>query len=750
MFGIRYPYSIGIAALIGLAIGLAIPALADATSVQFVYNSGVATLLCVLASTLAATIAFMLYQGSGQLLPSYIRIPLGIFRYLVLLLVGLMFLEPRLETSRKQSQPPVIAILHDDSESMVIHKDSTFIKNEYRASLKRFLDKLNTGQASTQFFSFGGGVRAAQAPDSLRFVQPGTNLSGALEEVANRFSNQNLGAVVLLSDGIPTAGSNPIYTLEQFQQPIYTVLVGDTTPQRDIRIAEVLYNEIAYLDNETPIKVKLNSSGFEQANLKVTLSGGGKVIATQNVSLSRSQPGGEVDFLVRPDRTGLQQYNIAVEPLAGELTTRNNYRSIYIKVLETRVRIGLFAGFPHPDIGAIREALQRDGRYELSEHIHNRPTTFYEEPLAAELSKFDLLILHNFPLSPADASWMEKIKAEVEGRKLPFISIVGQSTHLQTLQNTLGSHLALYPGVIQTNSEEAQMTFKPEYKEHSTFTFDDAWLRLMSSAPPLVRNQSDWRAAGDAKVYATARIKTIVVDYPVYGLRNHLERKNMVLVGENIWRVRQHVRVESGDYEAFDAWLYNNIQWLMVREDKRRFKVSPSKTLYSAAEQVLFRGEAYDESYRPLPGVDVKLTLRRPNGKEDVLYLNEAGNARYFLELNNMEEGNYTFTAEGRKNDVKIGSDRGEFSIGKSNIEHFHLTADQAMMQQLALRSGGTFHTARQLDGLADEILQLKSLKPVVSYITKRIGFNEFQWIFYILLGLLAVEWIVRKRFSLS
>ena len=32
----------------------------------------------------------------------------------------------------------------------------------------------NTGQASTQFFSFGGSVLAAQAPDSLRFEKPGT------------------------------------------------------------------------------------------------------------------------------------------------------------------------------------------------------------------------------------------------------------------------------------------------------------------------------------------------------------------------------------------------------------------------------------------------------------------------------------------------------------------------------------------------------------------------------------------------
>lgn len=750
MFGIRYPYSLGLAALLGLLIGLALPSIASATGIQFGYNIELTTGLCALISTLAAAIAYYLYHGTGQLLPPYIRIPLGIFRYLVLLIVGLMFLEPRLETSKKQSAPPVIAVLHDDSESMIIHGDSTYVKTQYPAQLKAFLEKLNGGQASTQFYSFGTGVIAGQSPDSLRYDRPGTNISGALEETALRYSNQNLGAVVLISDGISTAGMNPLYALDQFQQPIFTVLVGDTTPQKDVRIAEVLFNEIAYLENETPVKVKLNASGYDQANLKVTITGGGKVLGTQTVAITGTQPSAEVDFLLRPDKTGLQQYSIAVEPLQGELTTRNNYRSIYIKVLETRVRVGIFAGYPHPDLGALRQALERDGRYELTEYIHSSPSTYYEAPDPTALTKFDLVLLHNFPLSAGDAQWMEKIKAEVEGRKLPFITFVGQSTHLPTLQNALGSQLAIYPGAILPNSEEAQLYFKPEYKEHSTFTFDEAWLRLMNSAPPMVRNQSEWKAAGDAKVYGTARIKTIIVDYPMFGLRNHLDRKNMVIVGENIWRMRQHVRVETGDFEAFDAWLYNCIQWIMVREDKRRFKVAPSKTLYAATEQVLFRGEAYDESYRPLPGVDIKLTLKRPSGKEDVVYLNEAANARYFLELNNMEEGNYAYTAEGSKNDVKIGTDRGEFSIGKSNIEHFHLTADRGTMQQIALRTSGKFIHARDIAPLADEILKLNSLKPVTSYITKRLGFNEFQWIFYILLGLLAVEWVVRKRFSLS
>ncbi len=584
----------------------------------------------------------------------------------------------------------------------------------------------------------------------MTYDREGTNLSAALSTAVKQFSNRNLGAVVLLTDGIPTAGLNPIYALNDFQQPVFTVLLGDTTPQKDVRIMEVLYNRIAYLENETPIKVKLKATGYDAAELKVSIRGGGKLIDSKTVSVSKDRPSNEVDFTVLPSQTGIMQYSISVDPLPGELTTRNNTKAIFINVLETKVKVALFAGYPHPDVGALRQALNRDDRYELQEFIHSSPSTYYTDPSAYDLNNYDLFVLHNFPFGPQDVEVLNKIKIEVDSRKAPLMVFVGQNTNLQTLKTSLGDRLGIMPGTITQSVEEAQVNFKEEYKSHSTFTFDDGWLRLMNSAPPIFRNQSEWKAGGDTKVLATAKIKNITLDYPIYGLQNHLERKNMVFVGENIWRMRSHTFVEDGGFEAFDTWLYNNIQWLIVREDKRRFKVNPSKRLFTGNEPVLFKGDVYDESYNPMTGVDIKLQLKYPDGKSDDLFLRETKSARYFLELNNLQEGTYSYEAEGKKNGVSVGTDRGQFSVGKSNIEHFNLTADQDLLAQIALRTRGQFTTARQLDQLADEILKLNTLKPISNTTIRRIGFNEYQWIFYILIALLAIEWVVRKRYSLS
>jgi len=747
---LKFPYSLGAVLLVALVIGLVLPSALDAAGVLFTYSEGLSTVACIFFSMAAAAISFFMYRRTTGVIPLRASIPLGIFRYLVLLLVALLLLEPRLETSQKTSSPPVVAVLHDNSESLVIHRDSNYVKAEYPGQLKQFMEQLSSPEVNTQFFGFSQGLEESSAPDSLTYTNSGTNISGALDKTSKLFSNQNLGAVVLISDGISTSGINPLYTLDQFQLPIYTVLLGDTTPQKDVKISDVLYNQIAYLENETPVKVKIKTEGYTTEQITVSIRGEGKVQGQQTITLDPADPNPEVDFLVKPGRTGILQYALSVTPLEGEVTTRNNYKNIFINVLETKVKIALFGGFPHPDIGALRNAFDRDDRYEVQEFIHKNATGFYQDPAAADLKDFDLIILHNFPFNQSDVPLLDRIKAEVDSRKVPLMAFVGKYTQVPLLYNSLGEKLGIVPGSPVNTVEEAQLKFKEEYKTHSTFTFDERWLEMMNGAPPLYRNQSEWKSAGDTKVFATARIKNIVLDYPIYGLQNHLGHKNMVFIGENIWRLRSHAMVETKDFAAFDQWIYNNVQWLIVKEDKRKFKVNPSKKLFTGQEPVIFRGEAYDDSYKPLPGVDIKLSLKSPDGKEEEFYMNETGNARYFLELNNLEEGTYEYSAEGTKNEQRIGTDRGQFSIGRSNIEHFQLTADKGLMEQIALRTGGKFSYARNMNAVAPEIMGLNSLKPVVSYLTKRMGFNEYQWIFFLLIGFLAIEWVVRKWFSLS
>lgn len=702
----------------------------------------------ILIVILAGALSYFMYRGTKDILPRRVQLILTVFRFLALTGIGILLLRPLMNTLNKLSYAPIIAVLQDVSESLVIQKDSNFVRSEYPNLLKDFSSSFDEDDYEVNLFSYANSLKNNLDVDSLTFDQTGTNISGAISGVQQLYQNQNLGAIVLVSDGISTSGTNPLYTIEGLQQPIYTVLIGDTTIQQDIKIKEALFNEIAYLNNEMPIQVNVQSSGYDQAELRVSLRHNDKVLATNSVKIGRNNPQGTVNFLIKPEEVGLQQYEIIVSRLNNEITYRNNYRKIFINVLENRVKIALFGGSPHPDIGALRQAFQRDERYELQEFILQRPGKYYESPANYNLSDFDLLILHNFPSNSADKNMVQEIADEIKERKVPVIFFVGKFTDLRNMQ-PLFEYMGITPKNFNQRAEEITLNFSPEYAQHSTFTFSESWIRWANDAPPIFRNRSNWESKSTAQVFATAKIKNIALDYPVYALQNYLERKNMVLLGENFWRMRAHSYREYEDFDLFDEWLFNNITWLMVQDDKRKFKVEPTNKIFSGSDLVSFTGQAYDESYNPIPDVEIRLNLKGPDGKDNDYYLNEISEAQYFLELNNLPEGTYAYTAEGRKNDVPIGTDRGQFSVGKSNIEHFQLQANRDVMQQMALRTGGEFMYARNMTELPKKLKSLETLKPLTDFKRQRVEFFEFWWILLALLGLLAVEWVVRKLYSL-
>ncbi len=483
--------------------------------------------------------------------------------------------------------------------------------------------------------------------------------------------------------------------------------------------------------------------------LKVNIKDEGKVLASEPIKLSKQNPQGEIDFYIKPDEVGLQQYTISVSRKDNEVSYQNNTRRIYVNVLETRVKIALIAGSPHPDLGALNTSFSQDERYEIGAFIRKSPNVFYNNDRNEDLSSYDLFILHNFPASSQDVPIVKQIAELVEKDKKPFFTFIGKLTDMSSLQPLI-DYMAIIPRSYNPNTEEVIINFLPDYKEHSTYTFSDQWIQWANNAPPIYRNRSNWEARKTATLCATAKIKNIELDYPVFALQNYLGRKNMVFIGENFWRFRAHSYIEAETFDLFDEWLFNNVKWLMVSDDKRKFKVSPSERIFNGNDPVRFTGQVYDDSYNPINGVEIKLTIISPENTEDDYYLNETGDTQYYTELSGLTEGTYKYRASGRKDGKLLGTDQGEFSIGTSSIEHFNLQADKNLLQQIALRTGGTFTHVNGIDELSDGIKGLTNMVPKVDYKKSRLSFHQFNWILILMLLLLSMEWFVRKLNSLS
>ncbi|MEO1632086.1 MAG: vWA domain-containing protein, partial [Bacteroidota bacterium] len=370
-------------------------------------------------------------------------------RSIALALVLFLLFEPIWRSVTRSEEPPVLAVLVDDSQSL--SEDET--ASTLRAALVS-IDKLDVPAEALRRFRFDDGVRPLSPDDTLSQGGSRTDLALALSSVVDELERDHLAGVVLVSDGRTTAGRNPIYLAERYPVPIYTVVVGDTTAQRDVRLNRVITNEIAYVGVEVPVQVGVFHDGFPGERVTVTLTEEGRRLATEVLTLGDDGTESTVELLVSPSTPGLRRYTVAVTSLEGEVTTRNNTEAVTIRVLENRRRVLFVAAAPGPDVSALRRLVSTDPNIELTPRTQRAGGQFYEGPVPTDLSAFDLLVLAGYPGSVSDGTTTRRLAAAV-ANGLPVLFVLTQNTDPTLLRQAFDEVLPVLPERSRTLYYEA-------------------------------------------------------------------------------------------------------------------------------------------------------------------------------------------------------------------------------------------------------------------------------------------------------
>jgi hypothetical protein len=107
--------------------------------------------------------------------------------------------------------------------------------------------------------------------------------------------------------------------------------------------------------------------------------------------------------------------------------------------------------------------------------------------------------------------------------------------------------------------------------------------------------------------------------------------------------------------------------------------------------------------------------------------------------------GNYRYSATVNING-KAYNEKGEFSVSEMNIETIDIIANHQLLYQLANDHYGEMFYPDQLEALLHSIQNRDDIK-AVSYTQKRyIELINLKWLMLLIIGMLAVEWFVRKR----
>jgi hypothetical protein len=684
----------------------------------------------VLCLALGLAFALVLYykDRSFREQSSWLSWVLGTLRFLAVSIIAILLLTPLLKSTATQVKKPVILIAQDGSESIALDMDAD-ARNRYQSSMESLKNSLEEVY-DVKTYTFGSTVREEL---DFNFEDKSTDIAEVLSTAYDLYSNQNLGAVVLASDGIYNEGNNPVYTSAKLSAPVYTVALGDTTPRRDLIVKRVFNNRITYLGDKFSIQVDLLADNAVGNNSQLSIykvdNGSTSLLQQVPIAINRNDFFSTQELILDAEEAGVQRYRIVFSAIEGEVSTKNNSKDIFIDVLDARQKVLLLAHAPHPDITAFRQSLQANKNYEVS--------IGYIKDLKENIAAFDFVILHQLPSRISDASSALNI---IEKQNIPHLFVVGTQTDIARL-NQLQNMVSIRTNGDNTNEVQASVN-----ANFNLFKISEELKSNLSNFAPMIAPFGDFDVSGEGEVLLYQRIGKIDTKYPLWIMSTGQGIKKGVLCAEGIWKWRLFDYLQNQNHDLFDELIAKSIQYLSLKEDKRRFRVNLDQNIFNENEAVYFDAELYNESFELVNEPDVSITLTDASDKEYNYTFTKSGNA-YELNAGILPVGDYSYRATTSYNGDNL-SFSGQLSVQPIQLESYATTADHNLLRLLSQKFGGALVYPDNIDQIAASIKNQETVKPVIYQSTRTKPVINLKGIFFLLLILLTAEWFLRRYFG--
>jgi len=679
-------------------------------------------LFCVL---LGAGLSYILYRKESWLneSPKWVKWSLTVFRFIVISFICFLLLSPLIKTLVRTVEKPIIVLALDESESLRFVHDSTFLNQTLK---KQFEDLVNELSETYEVVQYSFGEKLSNQMD-FQFNQKITDYSILFDEIQNRYVNRNIGAIILATDGIYNKGSNPVYSIKE-NMPIYTVALGDTTQKRDLILQQVSNNKITYLGNKFPVRIGVKAHGVSNESSNVIIKRSDKELFRQTVQFSPNKSYYEIDAIIEAKEVGLQTLKVYVEPIKGELTEKNNYQIASIDVLDGRQKILLLANSPHPDIAALKRAIETNENYEVISKLAN---DFNEK-----LNDYNLVILHQLPsMSNSITSTLQQI----EQLKIPVLYVLGNQSDVRKFSQ-VNKFLNINGSQSRTNDAIASFN-----KDFPLFSISEEHVSVFKKFPPLQTPFGNYNSTVTEYPLFTQQIGIVSTKLPLISFYVEGEAKAGVIAGDGIWRWSLENYRQKQNHLAFNEIIGKTVQYLSVKADKSRFKVEVDNQFFEN-DIIQFEAELYNESYELTNEPEVKLVIKNKDRKAFNYSFGKTSNA-YVLNIGTLPVGEYSYFAK-TSFSGKDYTDRGEFIVKEIQLEEINLQANHTLLQNLAEKTNGGVVYPNDINTLGKSINENNEITSISFSEEKLFDLINLKWIFFLLLIALSAEWLLRKRYG--
>ena len=732
-------------------------------------------LIVVAVGAIGLVLAWAYRRARGKSTPRDRLLLTGV-RVAILGLAGFALLRPTLLVSTAVPQKNAVAVLIDDSRSMRIADADGSTRAEVAQRLFGTRDSALARALSERFqlryYRFSSAAEAMPDGRALTFAGGRSHLGAALDRARQDLSTVPLAGMVVITDGADnsaTALAEPLLALKARGLPVYTVGVGAPRFERDIEITRVEVPHTALRGTVLVANVVVAQQGFAGRKVKLLAEDGGRIVASQDVTLRGDGEESPVRMRVVTSETGPRQLRFRIAQETGELIAENNARDALVTVTDRAEKILYVEGEPRFELKFMRRAVREDRNLRLVALQRTAENKFLRLGVEDSLelvagfpkTREELFAYRAVVLGSVEAAFftLEQLRmlADFVGERGGGLLLLGGRRAFAEggyAETPLADVMPVDVTRSDDNGEEyfaeLQVSPTPAGAMHPATQLgasEQASIDRWKTMPALTTVNRVARAKPGATLLLVGRdtaggdgARQVVLAHQRYGRGKAIA----FLVQDSwVWQMHATIAVDDATHETFWRQM---LRWLGSDVPERVTTTAPDHV--APGEVVAVRAQVNDESFLAINGAAVRASVLAPSGDSLTVPLEWIvdKDGEYRGSFTAKESGLYRIRMSARVGDSVITG--GEDYVVAHDIQQEMFGAAQrpALLERIARETGGRYYTPQTAEALARDMMYTSSGTTV----TEQLDLWDTPAIFIALLALIAAEWLLRRRRGLA
>ena len=702
------------------------------------------------------------------------RVGLSTLRALTLLLLMAILLRPVVMVPPAAANNSLLPILVDVSRSMRLHDDGGSTRLERARQTVRDLQAQLGQEYRIEVLTFGDTLAAATDLDRLSATARRSDLSGAMADLAERYKHERLAGVVVLSDGGDTAPQEA-GKRGRMAAPVMTVGIGSAAAPRDREIVNLTAGEPLLPGASIDVSVSATSTGYGTEPVEVRLSANGRPLEVRRLTPSVDGAPVHAVFTVSPEPNVPTVYTVQIPEAPGEIAPENNTRSVLVPPQTGRRRLLVVEGAPGYEHTFLKRALLDDPGLDVDAVVRKGQDddgrdTFYVQaapsrmaPLStgypfkrSELFAYDGVIFGNIEADFFTREQLELTNEFIATRGGGLLVLGARSFERQGLMGTaIEQALPIDLGDHRSNITLASAAVPVVEPNTPALTIDGATHPATRLAVSPDENRQKWSSlpalASVAQVGGMrpgAQVLAVAMTaggtpLPLIASQRYGQGRSVIFAGEASWRWRMMKPADDTSYETIWRQL---ARWITAGAQPAVTIAPISPTVAGITDRisVIVR----DEDYRSVANAEVAIELTAPDGAKRPLpaALSNPQEGRYAVATRFDQPGVYKIDAIATRGGVRIGTASRPILVGGVDLEMTQPRLNEAVLRRLAADHDGRYMAAAD----AGELPSLLRASRAEAGTPEMRDLWHNGWSLLAIIGLLAGEWVARRRVGLA